>query len=713
MKRRMISCGLAMAMAVSLAACSSGQTGETKATSAAATTAAAASSAAETTQAAEKKGGVSGTFSGSSVGMQGTVTVELTVEDSVIKDVKVTENHETPSLTAVAFERIPAQIVEHQTTKLDAATGATFASNAIMRAATEAAKAAGLDMAALDANEYHAQAGADQAWDTDILVVGGGGAGLSAAITAAQEGSKVILVEKSSFLGGNTMMAGGAYNTVDPEAQAGMILSQAQKNTMDGYLALKPTDEALKLDMFPEWKEVLDTLQSEIKAFYAANEGKKPGVDMPGFDSTTLHMWHIYVGGLRQLTDGTWIASNINMARTLAESSLDAFKWMESIGVDAKNGSAASSTVFTVLGAMWPRSHRVSADRPLIDILEKAAKDAGVEIYTETAAVSLTTDSTGKVTGAKAEQADGTKITINTAKGVVLASGGYCANAPMVKEYDKYWGDNLSDHTLTTNVGTNTGDGIKMAVEIGADVFGMEIAQMMPSSSPIKGTLSDGIWGDASEQLWIDGNGKRFVNEYEERDTLTKASLGLDKGIFYIIYAGHGDENGVCKGAAMEDTCFGKDVKTMLETNQIWYGATLAEAAEATKNAIGGSAPSFTEEQLREVIETYNSYVDAQKDDDFGKEVISGKIDLEAIDSNPDVGICITPRKASLHHTMGGILIDTDASVLNKDGKAIAGLWAAGEVTGGIHAGNRLGGNAEADVFTFGRIAGNSAAAAK
>lgn len=710
MKKRIISWGLAAAMAVSLGGCSSGQPQES--TSAPESTAAEGASAPESTE-AEKQDGVSGTFSGSSAGMQGTVSVDLTVENGVITAVTVTENHETPSLTAVVFERIPAQIVQYQTTTLDAVTGATFASNALMRAASQAAEAAGLDMAALEANAYHAQPGATQAWETDILVVGGGGAGLSAAITAAQEGAKVILVEKSSFLGGNTMMAGGGYNTVDPEAQEGMILTPAQKNTMDSYLALDPDDEALKLAQFPEWKEVLTTLQSEIKDFYAANQGKEPGVDMPGFDSNTLHMWHIYVGGLRELNDSTWIASDIDMARTLAEESLDAFKWLESIGIDAKSGAEASDTVFTVLGAMWPRTHAVSADKPLIDALEAAAKEAGVTIYTETAAVSLITDEAGTVTGAQATQADGTQITINTSKGVILASGGYCANAPMVKEYDKYWGDDLSDHTLTTNVGTNTGDGILMAQEVGADVTGMEIAQMMPSSSPLKGTLSDGIWGDASEQIWIDGNGKRFVNEYAERDVLTKASLGLDNGVFYIIYAGHGDENGVCKGAAMEDTCFGKDVKTMWETNQIWYGATLAEAAEATKEAIGGNAPSFTEEQLREVIETYNGYVEAQKDDDFGKEVISGSIDLEAVDSNPDLGICITPRKASLHHTMGGIVIDTGANVLDKDGNIIPGLWAAGEITGGIHAGNRLGGNAEADVFTFGRIAGHSAAAAE
>lgn len=703
MKKRFLAGVLAAAVAASMTGCSSGSSSTAEATTAEQT--------GSETAAESKESGVSGTFSGSSAGMQGTVALDMTVEDGRITDITITENHETPSIASVAMERIPAQMVEHQTVEVDAVTGATFASNAIMRAAREAAKNAGLDVDALTANAYRAEPGEDQTWDTDILVVGGGGAGLSAAITAAQDGANVILVEKSSFLGGNTMMAGGAYNTVDPEAQEGVILTQAQKNTMDDYLTLSVDDESLKFDQFPEWKEVLVQLQTDIKDFYAANEGKEAGVDMPGFDSVSLHMWHIYVGGLRQLNDGTWVASDIDLARTLAENSLPTFQWMESIGVDAKNGANGSSNLSTVLGAMWPRTHGVSAGQDLINILKEAAEDAGVTIYTETAATALITDDSGRVTGAEAEQADGTKITVNTAKGVILASGGYCANPAMVKEYDKYWGDDLSAATLTTNVGTNTGDGINMAVEVGADVTGMEIAQMMPSSSPLKGTLTDGIWGDASAQLWVDGNCKRFVNEYAERDVLTQASLGLENGVFYIIYAGATDENGACVGAKLSDVCFGKNVETMANESQIWCASTLAEVAEATSNAIGGNAPAFTEEQLREVIETYNGYVANQKDDDFGKEVLSGSIDIDAIDADPDSYFCITPRKASLHHTMGGVVIDTNACVLDENGSAIEGLWAAGEVTGGIHAGNRLGGNAEADVFTFGRIAGHSAAA--
>lgn len=225
--------------------------------------------------------------------------------------------------------------------------------------------------------------------------------------------------------------------------------------------------------------------------------------------------------------------------------------------------------------------------------------------------------------------------------------------------------------------------------------------------------MTDGIWGDASEQLWIDGNGNRFVDEYAERDVLAKASLALDNGIFYIVYAGPADENGVCKGATLETPGMGGTVADMVEGGHIWYGETLAELAEASATSAGGAAPAFTEEALRNVIETYNSYVENQEDPDFHKEVLSGAIDLDYIESTEGVGICISPRKASLHHTMGGLVIDTNACVLDTEGNAIPGLWAAGEVTGGVHAGNRLGGNAEADIFTFGQIAGHSAAAAE
>lgn len=652
------------------------------------------------------------TFTGSSTGMQGPVTVTLSVDGGKITNVELTEISETPSIASVAMERIPQQIVEHQTTTLDTVTGATFASNAIMRAASEAAKAAGLDMDKLEANAYHAEAGKDEVLDTDLLVVGAGGAGFSAATTAAQEGAEVIMIEKSSVAGGNTLMQGGAFNANDDDAQAETILTEAQKTTLDGYLALKASDEKLHFDAFPEWKEVLADLQADIKKFYAENEGKTAGKDMPGYDSVELHMWHIYTGGLRQMNDGKWVASDIDLARTLAENALGTYEWcVDSLNVEGQYGKGAGKSLFTVLGAMWPRTHKFMTSTPLIDTLKKAAEKEGVKLYTEVAAKSLITDENGKVVGANCEKADGTKVTVNTKKGVILTSGGYGANPKMVKEYDNYWGDNLTDHTLTTNVGTNTGDGIVMAQEIGAGTVGLDVVQLMPSSSPIKGTMTDGIWGDASQQIWIDGEGNRFVNEYAERDVLAKASLALDNGIFYIIYAGKDvNENGELQGATLDDGLFGTTVQSMVDNGHVWYGSTLKELAENSKTSAGGAAPAFSEEALRATIEKYNTYVANQKDDDFGKEVLSGAIDIDAIENNPDAGFVISPRKASIHHTMGGVQINTNAEVLDESGNAIDGLWAAGEVTGGIHAGNRLGGNAVADIFTFGHIAGASAA---
>ncbi len=658
---------------------------------------------------------INGSFEGTAAGMQGPVTVGITVEDSKITNIEFLQNSETPYVVKVAVERIPAQIIENQSLSVETVTGATLTSFAIINAVTNAAKEAGLDVNALKNNKIAVTPKDPQTWDTDVLVMGGGGAGLAAAINAVEQGARVTLIEKGSVLGGNTLLAGAAYNAVDIEAQNNMILTRAQKDTLDAYLALNSSDSKLKLDTFPEWEAVLTELKSDINTFYSVNKGKTAGVDMPGFDSNALHMWHMYTGGLRELLNGSWVAPEVHLARKLATDSLDAFAWMGEVGLeasygdDAKYGSAAG--LGTVLGAMWPRTHSFMTGALRIPQLEKVALEKGVIIYTETEGTELLVDASGKIVGAKAVQVDGTQITINTTKGVVLATGGYSANPTMVKNYDSYWGDDLTDRTLSTNMGTNTGDGIVMAQAIGADVRGMEVAQMMPSSSPVKGTMTDGIWADAAEQIWIDGEGNRFVNEYAERDVLAKASLALEDGIFYIVYAGRGDIGN--PDQKIKGTEYDERVAGMVEGGHVWYGSTLAELAEATKTSAAGVAPAFTEEQLRSTIEKYNSYVANQKDDDFNKGVVAGAIDLEYIEANDNVGIVISPRKSSLHHTMGGVVIDDECHVINEDGKIIQGLWAAGEVTGGVHAGNRLGGNAITDIFVFGRIAGINAASGK
>ena len=196
----------------------------------------------------------------------------------------------------------------------------------------------------LKANAYSESAGEDETWDTDVLVVGGGGAGFSSAITAAQEGADVILIEKEFGPGRQHPDAG---RRVQRRGHRGPVRGRPDRGPeghADSYLALSTDDPDLHFDQFPEWAEVLTQLQSDINQFYAENAGTTAGVDMPGFDSVALHMWHIYVGGLRQLNDGTWICSDIDLARNLAESALGTFEWMrDGLGLNAPSGEGAGS----------------------------------------------------------------------------------------------------------------------------------------------------------------------------------------------------------------------------------------------------------------------------------------------------------------------------------------------------------------------------------
>ncbi|MBR5560489.1 MAG: FAD-binding protein, partial [Clostridia bacterium] len=280
--------------------------------------------------------------------------------------------------------------------------------------------------------------------------------------------------------------------------------------------------------------------------------------------------------------------------------------------------------------------------------------------------------------GAKAVTSAGANVTLHAAKGVILATGGFSANAPMVVKYNNYW-PGLSDTMPSTNASTLSGDGIVMAQAVGADLAGMGYAQLMPSSHPVDGSLFSGIWGSAETQLFINKEGKRYVNEYAERDVLSKAALEQTDGIFYII----------CD----KDIAETSDVAGMEAKGNVVSANSLEELAEK----LGIPADTFVAE-----VERYNSFCLSGVDEDFGKPLFG-----QPIDEAPFVA---TPRSPSLHHTMGGVKIDTETRVLNTEGEAIPGLYAAGEVCGGIHAGNRLGGNAMTDFLVFGRIAGANAA---
>lgn len=251
----------------------------------------------------------------------------------------------------------------------------------------------------------------------------------------------------------------------------------------------------------------------------------------------------------------------------------------------------------------------------------------------------------------------------------------------MVQKYNTYW-KHIDDNIATTNSPAITGDGINLGKEAGADLVGMGFIQMMPVSDPNTGELFTGLQTPPENYIMVNQKGKRFVNEFAERDVLTKAAI--DNGsLFYLI----ADDK-------IKDTAYNttqESIDAQVKAGTLFRADSLEDLAKQV-----GMDP----DTLVETIEKYNSYVEAGKDPDFEKSAFNLKCEVAPFYA--------TPRKPAIHHTMGGLKIDTGAHVLDKDGKQIPGLYAAGEVAGGIHAGNRLGGNSLADIFTFGRIAANS-----
>ncbi|MBR6787157.1 MAG: FAD-dependent oxidoreductase [Clostridia bacterium] len=596
-----------------------------------------------------------GTYTAEANGNNGPVKVSVTVDADKIVDVTVVEHIETPGLSDKPIADIPAAIVEYQSLAVDAIAGATRTSDAILTAVEAALVEAGADVEALKAVEIVKGPVADVEATYDVVVLGGGGAGLTAAITAAQNGAKVALLEKTAALGGNTLIAGQGFNAADPERQSKMEMDPALRKELESYLDLDPAE-------FGDFADVLETVKGQIKEYL--NSGATYL-----FDSVELHMLHHYMGGKREGLDGTTITPDRALTEVFAKNALAGLEWVESLG------GGWSDTTSTILGAMWPRSHGLSTGN-VIPTLETAARNAGVEIMLSTAGKELIV-ADGKIAGVIAETTEGGKVTLH-ANSVVLATGGFSANAAMVAKYNNYW-PGMSDTMASTNAPSLSGDGIIMAEAVGADLVGMGYAQLMPSSHPVDGSLFSGVWGSAETQVFVNKEGKRYVNEYAERDVLSKAALEQTDGIFYII----------CD----KDIVGNRDLSAMEAAGNV----VLADSLEELANKLGIPADTFIAE-----MERYNTFVETKVDEDFGKPLFGEKID--------EAPFCATPRSPALHHTMGGVKIDTEAHVINTNGEVISGLYAAGEVCGGIHAGNRLGGNAMTDFLVFGRIAGENAA---
>ncbi len=613
-----------------------------------------------------------GTYTASAKGNFGDITVSVTFSETEIEEIKVVSHNETEDIAKPVFTNFPEKIINGQTLAIDTISGATNTSNGFLMAVEACVIQAGGDVQALKTKKDIKSAGEEINKTADVVVIGGGGAGLAAATSAAENGASVILIEKAAALGGNTLRAGGAYNAVDPKRQSAVEMTQPLIDELRSILDLKEEDFG---DMAPTLKILKGQIQEYLK-----------GDTSVLFDSVELHMVQTYMGGKREGLDGSVITGKTSLIEILAKNSYKAIEWLEGYGLKF------SDDISTVLGALWPRTHGTTEaiGSGYIRTLNEASTEMGVEIMLETKGLELIVEN-DRVVGVKAEKSDGTPVTLRAEKGVVIATGGFGANPEMRAEYNVYWPD-LPLSMPTTNSSDSTGDGIIMGKAVDANLVGMGFIQLMPSSHPTSGALSGGLWGSAESQVFVNSEGRRFVNEYSGRDVLAAAALEQKDGLFYIIC----DQVTAGNPQPGEKNNWGDSIDNLIETKSVYKADTLEELAVQL---------DMDPEVLVSEINKYNSYIENGSDPDFGKKNFGPKIEVGPFYA--------TPRSPSVHHTMGGLEIDEYARVISTNGKPISGLYAAGEVTGGIHAGNRLGGNAIADIMVFGKIAGESAATEK
>ena len=591
--------------------------------------------------------------------------MEVTIDGDKIKDIEIDSSGETKGVADEVFHRLPKEIIDYQTLNVDAVSGATISSHGVIDGIAQAINEAGGDAEEWKKREKPATKKAkDEEIDADVVVVGAGGAGLAAAVRSIQHGEKVVILEKYPQIGGNTSRAGGPMNAAEPDWQKKFKALPGEKQTLE-ELAKTPIE---KID--PEYRDDFKELQKQIKEYVDS------GADYL-FDSTLLHEIQTYLGGKRVDLKGNEIHGKYALVHELVTNALNSVKWLADLGVKFDE-----TDVTEPVGGLWRRGHKPVEPMgyAYIHILGDWVKDHGVNPYLETRAEHLIIKN-GKVRGVVSKRADGSTLTVH-AKAVILTAGGFGANTKMVQKYNTYW-QKIDDNIATTNSPAITGDGINLGLEAGAALVGMGFIQLMHDSDPKTGELFTGLQTPPANYIMVNQKGKRFVNEFAERDTLAKAAIA-NGGLFYLI----ADDK--IKETAYNTTQ--ESVDAQVKAGTLFRADTLEDLAKQV-----GMDP----DTLVQTIKTYNEDVDKGEDPEFHKNVFDLKCEVAPFYA--------TPRRPAIHHTMGGLVIDTKAHVLDKNGEGIPGLYSAGENAGGIHAGNRLGGNSLADIFTFGRIAANTA----
>ncbi len=543
-----------------------------------------------------------GEWEGTGEGRNGTIIVHITVENHRIISGKVVSQAES-SFAQESINTIIAKANGRDTemkVETDGVTGATLTSTGVIAAINMAIRAAKGEKTNTDVKYEDSSC--------DVVIIGAGGAGLTAAVEAADDGAKVIVLEKQGIVGGNTNYSTGGINASETSIQQGLGIKDSNQLFYD------------------------DTMK----------------------------------GGHNQ--------NFPDLVKSLVEHSASTIEWLTSLGTDL-------SDVGLMGGSSVKRTHRpkggTAIGAHLMKILKEASSKRNIDIRTSNKVTGLVAED-GKVVGVTVEQKDGTSYTIR-AKATIIATGGFGANIEMVTAYKPQ----LKGFSTLNHKGA-TGDAFPWVTKLGGDLVQMEYIQVHPTSEATNHILiTEAVRGNGA--ILINQQGVRFVNEMNTRDVVSAGILAQEGAKAYLIF-----DQGVRKSLA--------SIETYANQGLLKTGNSIAELA------LSIACPPAV---LQSTLSKYNEYQTTGTDKDFGR---SATQMTAQISTPPFYAIAVTP---AIHHTMGGVHVDADMHVLKVDGSSIPGLYAAGEVTGGVHGDNRLGGNGVADIVVNGKIAGKNAALQK
>lgn len=541
-----------------------------------------------------------------------------------------------------ALEKIPAAIVEAQSVGVDTVAGATRSSEGVINAVTAALNEAGADMAVFGKKVEAAENNAP-----DYLPVLG-----SFEVPEKWDESYDVVVVGGGF-------AGLAAAWASTQNGASTVLVE-KLSTTGG-------NSAINGGQYASWtSKRANELQTKLNL-------------VP--DTMEKHIEDTVNGGDKM--------SNPALVKAFVTAGAKYFDILLDNGLETRD-------VLARPGGHYGYRTYVTKDQVGSDItnlqLEMLKKtECNLQLETKMVEIYRTRDEANKVVGIRVATKDGYK-TIEAKKGVIIATGGFSSNVKMRETQVPY----LDAALPTTNIkAASTGEGLYLAQAIGANTTQMSNIQRYPFANPEDGVLDKyAVWpftGPSFGIVYVDYQGNRYVNEGERRDVCANAAANSGFISTYALFT-----EPVVAGFLKEG-----ELEAGIAAGRVLKGDTLEDLAKAiNEKAIKGQFPEVTAENLAATIEKHNGFIDSKVDEQFGKVMADSMVKMEA---GP---YYVVPQFPSVHHTMGGLVIDEKTQVYDIFGNVIPGLYAAGEVTGGVHGTNRLGSNADTDACGFGYIAG-------